>query len=92
VGELKDRLSRVPKSFAKDHPAEELLRHKQWYYYVLLDPAPASTPKLLPMVIDHFRAMKPVVDFLNRPLLARRASARPAAATRRALSSRRSRS
>jgi uncharacterized protein (TIGR02453 family) len=91
VGDLKgEQLSRVPKGFSKDDPAAGLLRHKQWYYYVLLDPSAATTPKLLFTVIDHFRTMKSVVDFLNQPLLARRA-ARPESTTPRALSARHSR-
>ncbi len=69
MGELAgDRLTRVPKGFPADHPAEELLRGKQWYFYVLLDARLASTPKILPDLLGRFRAVLPVVEFLNAPL------------------------
>jgi len=35
----------------------------------MLDPALATTPKLLPEVRKRFEAMMPFVDFLNQPLV-----------------------
>ena len=67
-----DQLTRVPKGFACDHPAAGLLRYKQWIFYVTLDGALAVTPRLQGEVSRRFRAMAPFVDFLNRPLIARR--------------------
>src|SRR5579859_3337526 len=70
VGEMHgEQLSRVPKGFACDHPAADLIRYKQWLFYVMLDPALATTPKLLPEVRKRFEAMMPFVDFLNQPLV-----------------------
>ncbi len=70
VGELTgNRLSRVPKGFPADHPAADLLRYTQLYVYALLDPSPATTPRLIPEIIRRFKAMKPLVDFLNAPLI-----------------------
>ncbi len=63
------QLSRVPKGFAADHPAAELLRHKQWLFYVILDPKLATTPKLQDELVKRLRAITPFVDFLNQPLL-----------------------
>ena len=37
-------------------------------YFVTLDPKLATTPKLLPAVIERFRAMMPVLDMLNKAL------------------------
>lgn len=72
MGELRgDQLSRVPKGFPSDHPAADLLRGKQWYYYVLLDPGAAASPAIVKEIATRFRAMAPLVDFLNAPLLAR---------------------
>ena len=70
MGEMHgEQLSRVPKGFPSEHPAADLLRHKQWLVYVMLDPKLATTPKLLPEVRQRFEAMTPFVDFLNRPLV-----------------------
>jgi hypothetical protein len=38
----------------------------------MLDPALATTPRLLPEIVSRFRAMAPFVEFLNRPLVAAR--------------------
>ena len=73
VGELHgDQLARVPKGFCADHPAADLVRYKQWLFYVLLDPGMVTTPKLLPEIAKRFKAMTPFIDFLNRPLVANR--------------------
>lgn len=73
LGELQgDQLARAPKGFPADHPAEDLLRRKQWYWYQQIDPSIATTPRLLPELKKRFAAMIPVLDFLNAPLLAQR--------------------
>ena len=64
-----DRLSRVPKGYLADHPAEDLLRHKQWYHYIVLDGGMVTGPTLYREVLARFRALLPVVEFLNAPLL-----------------------
>ena len=66
-------LQRVPKGFSADHPAAELLKRKQWYFYTTLDVGLAETPKLVPELIKRFRAMLPVVGLLNTPLKPARA-------------------
>ncbi|MFB3825977.1 MAG: DUF2461 domain-containing protein [Bryobacteraceae bacterium] len=71
MGELQgDRLSRVPKGWPAGHPAADLVKFKQYLYYVLLDPAMASTPKLFREVLARFRVMSRFIDFLNAPLVA----------------------
>jgi uncharacterized protein (TIGR02453 family) len=64
-----DQLSRVPKGFSADHPAADLLRYKQWLFYVILDPKLATMPKLQDELVKRLRAITPFVDFLNKPLL-----------------------
>jgi uncharacterized protein (TIGR02453 family) len=64
-----EQLSRVPKGFPADHPAADLLRHKQWLFYVILDPKLATSPKLQDELVKRLRAITPFVDFLNKPLL-----------------------
>jgi uncharacterized protein (TIGR02453 family) len=69
MGEMQgDQLSRVPKGFPCGHPAADLLRRRQWLFYVMLDPALATTPKLLPEIRKRFEAMMPFLNFLNTPL------------------------
>jgi uncharacterized protein (TIGR02453 family) len=67
MGELKgEKLSRMPKGFPVDHPAEELLRGKQWYLENTVDAAIVASPKLLPQLVQHFEAMLPMIEFLNQ--------------------------
>jgi uncharacterized protein (TIGR02453 family) len=69
AGELQgEQLKRVPAGFPQDHPAADLLRRKQWYVVSVLDAALLSTERLLPTLVNHFEAMAPLVEFLNRPL------------------------
>jgi uncharacterized protein (TIGR02453 family) len=71
LGELQgDTLTRVPKGFDAGHPAADLLKKKYWMLYVELDPELASSPKLLKEITARFEAIAPLVDFLNRPLIA----------------------
>jgi uncharacterized protein (TIGR02453 family) len=62
-------LTRVPKGFDADHPAADLIKKKQWYWWVELDPKLATSPKLKGEIAKRFRAMAPMVEFLNKPLL-----------------------
>ncbi len=63
------QLSRMPKGFPVDHPAEELLRHRQWYLEATIDVKILTGPKLVPEMVRHFKLMAPFVEFLNRPFL-----------------------
>jgi uncharacterized protein (TIGR02453 family) len=76
MGELRGgSLTRIPKGFASDHPAADLIKMKQWYYGASLDPKLATTPKLRPEVIRRFKAMVPVLEELAKPLTAKKQSA-----------------
>jgi uncharacterized protein (TIGR02453 family) len=61
-------VTRMPKGFAADHPAEDLIRMKQWLYWVELDVKLATTRRLLPELVKRFRAAAPVIAMLNAPL------------------------
>jgi len=63
-----DSLSRVPKGFAADHPAADLLRMKQFLLFRTLEASLATTPKLFREVLSRFQVMAPFLEFLNRPL------------------------
>lgn len=71
AGEIQgEKLARAPKGFPADHPAIDLLRGKQWYYWRTLDPKVVETPEVFQEVVSRFERMLPVVDFLNVPLIA----------------------
>ena len=61
-------LTRNPKGFDPDHPASDLIRMKQWMYWVELDREIAATPKLLVELLKRFRAAAPVIAMLNAPV------------------------
>ena len=61
-----ESLMRVPKAFAADGPAEKYLRMKQWYFDVSLPVDAALKPTLRREIAARFRAMNPVVQFLNQ--------------------------
>jgi len=63
-----DRLTRVPLGFPADHPAVELLRYKQFLAYSTHPAELAQSKELLPLVLRNFRAMMPLLRFLNAPL------------------------
>jgi uncharacterized protein (TIGR02453 family) len=71
LGELQgEQLSRVPKGFACDHPALDLLRFKRFILYVTLEPDLATKPALYSEIVKRFRAMAPFLRFLTAPLAA----------------------
>lgn len=59
------RLTRAPKGF----PDLDALRNKQFYFSLHMDSAIATTPDLFPEILARLRAVTPVLDFLNEPLL-----------------------
>jgi uncharacterized protein (TIGR02453 family) len=75
-GEMQgEALSRVPKGFPCDHPAADLLRFKQFLYYVELPPEIALTPTIYDEILKRFRAMAPFTGFLNAGLVGQRKEA-----------------
>jgi uncharacterized protein (TIGR02453 family) len=68
VGDLQgEQLSRMPKGFPVDHPAEDLLRRKQWYLESTLPISVLTTARVVSEVAKRFAAMAPMVEFMNRP-------------------------
>jgi uncharacterized protein (TIGR02453 family) len=62
-------LTRLPKGFDAEHPAADLIKMKQWYWWVELPLALATSPKLKSEIVKRFRATAPMVELLNKPLL-----------------------
>ena len=70
VGGLQgEQLTRMPKGFPVDHPAEALLRKKQWYLESTLDICLLTTSRAVPELAKRFALMAPMVEFLNRPFV-----------------------
>jgi uncharacterized protein (TIGR02453 family) len=67
-----EQSSRMPRGFAPDHPAEQYLRHKDFLAARQLTPADATKPEFLKTLSETFRAMHPLVSFLNEPILLQR--------------------
>ena len=70
VGGLEgEKLTRVPRGFAKDHEAAEYLKHRHFIAGAAFSPALAASPKLHGTLLKVFRQVLPLSRFLNRPLL-----------------------
>ena len=66
---LGETLTRVPKGFDPEHPAADLLRRKQFYFDFTVGPEIITTSALYTELLKRFKAMAPVVEFLNAPIL-----------------------
>jgi uncharacterized protein (TIGR02453 family) len=70
VGSLEgERLQRVPLGFAKDHPAADYLRFKQFLAGRELDAEAATSAGFYRTVVHTFRRIAPLIHFLNEPFL-----------------------
>ena len=73
LGGLKgDTISRVPRGWPKEHPAAAYLVHKQFLGYREEPAAFAARPDFYRQLVATFKALAPLVSFLNQPLLERR--------------------
>ena len=59
-----ESLSRAPQGYPADHPLLEDLKRKSFAAGVGFDEALACSPKLRPVVVDHFKRLAPLVDYL----------------------------
>jgi uncharacterized protein (TIGR02453 family) len=65
-----ERLLRVPRGFAKDHPAAHYLQFKQFLAYREEAAEFATRPDFYRQLLRTFRQLAPLVHFLNEPLVA----------------------
>lgn len=63
-----EQLTRVPRAYAKDHPAAVYLRYKQFLAGREYDATFATSPTFYGELLSVFRAVTPLVRFLNEPL------------------------
>lgn len=79
VGQLEgERLSRVPQGYRKDHPAADYLRFKQFLAGCEYEAEFAYSPRFYRAVLAVFKAVAPLVRFLNGPLVEHRRTVTPA--------------
>jgi uncharacterized protein (TIGR02453 family) len=62
-----EQLTRIPKGFSADHPAESLLRQKQWFLESTIDAKVLHSPRLVQELAKRFALMTPFLEFMNRP-------------------------
>ena len=75
LGQLQGaELTRAPKGFDPSHPGIAWIKMKDWILDATLDPSLATSSALYGEILDRFRAMAPLIEYLNRPLLARKTS------------------
>lgn len=65
-----EQLQRVPRGFAPDHPAAPFLKYKQFLAGCERPAAFAIEPGFYPALVAAFRALAPLIAFLNEPLVA----------------------
>ena len=64
-----EQLTRLPRGFAKDDPAAEYLKHRNFLAGREFPAALATTAAFYPTLLATFRAVMPIVRFLNEPLV-----------------------
>ncbi|HZM95514.1 MAG TPA: DUF2461 domain-containing protein [Vicinamibacterales bacterium] len=64
-----DRLSRVPNGYVKDHPAAHYLQFKQFIGGCEYEAAFATSPRFYSELLHVFKAVTPLVRFLNSAML-----------------------
>lgn len=73
-----DQMTRVPRGFAKDHPAATYLLYRQFLGYREEPAAFATSPAFYKQLLSTMKTIVPLVTFLNEPLLeAQRVERRP---------------
>jgi uncharacterized protein (DUF2461 family) len=65
-----ETLTRVPRGFPADHPAADWLRHKQFLAGIERPADFATSGQFYATVVTAFRALAPIIAFLNEPQVA----------------------
>ena len=64
-----DAMTRVPRGYRADHPAAQYLKHRQFYGGAEFPAALAHSREFYPTLIATFKALMPLVRFLNESLV-----------------------
>ncbi len=65
------KMTRGPKGFPLDHPALDLILHRQWGVMATLPTEIALSPILGKQIVSRFQLALPMVELLNGPLTAK---------------------
>ena len=65
-----DAMTRVPRGYSADHPAAAYLKHRQFYGGAEFPASLAYAKDFYPTLVATFKALMPLVRFLNEPLVA----------------------
>lgn len=71
-----DTMSRVPRGYPADHPAAPFLKYRQFYGGAEFPASLAHSREFYPTLLATFRALMPLVRFLNEPLVDARTPSR----------------
>jgi uncharacterized protein (TIGR02453 family) len=63
-----EKLTRPPKGYELENPAIEILKLKSFVVMTAVDDTELTGKEFSKKVVDHFEAMKPLVDFLNKAI------------------------
>lgn len=66
-----EQLTRVPRGYPKDHPAAGYLKLKQFLAAREFPPEFATSADFYPALIETYKAIMPLIRFLNEPLTAK---------------------
>jgi uncharacterized protein (TIGR02453 family) len=66
-----DTMTRVPRGYRADHPAADFLKYRQFYGGAEFPAALAHSREFYPTLVSTFKALMPLVRFLNEPLVER---------------------
>lgn len=64
-----ETMTRVPRGYPSDHPAAEFLRFRQFYGGAEFPASLAHSREFYPTLLATFKALMPLVRFLNEPLI-----------------------
>jgi len=64
-----DTMTRVPRGYPADHPAAQFLKYRQFYGGAEFPASLAHSREFYPTLLATFKALMPLVRFLNEPLV-----------------------
>ena len=64
-----DTMTRVPRGYPSDHPAAAFLKYRQFYGGAEFPASLAHSREFYPTLLSTFKALMPLVRFLNEPLI-----------------------
>lgn len=66
---MSKKLSRAPKGFSEEDPAIDILKLKSFVFSAKISDKQLTSSHFKITAIDHFKALKPILDFLNRGIM-----------------------